>query len=85
MSLKSLQVEDTTQRSHSYRGSYRVVVVPYEKACSCPVCKLVLKDDLDIKSFFSHGACADCRDTYYYPNADKWNEGWRPQIAENDT
>tara|TARA_R110002110_G_scaffold230715_5_gene446571 strand:+ start:1497 stop:1724 length:228 start_codon:yes stop_codon:yes gene_type:complete len=74
-----------TQKSHSYKGSYRIVTVPYEKSCACPVCKLVFKDDRDIESFFSHGACAECRDTYYYPNADKWNEGWRPDRAEKNT
>ncbi len=81
MSLKSQQAKVMTQKSHSFRGSYRLVVDRYEKAHVCQVCKIVLKDDVDMNTFLEHGACSDCVDTYYYPNADKWNSGWRPKIA----
>jgi hypothetical protein len=46
------------------------------------VCEFVLKDDHDLETFFEKGACTDCVDTYYYPNADKWEAGWRPKKEE---
>ena len=80
MSLKSQQAKDMIQKSHSFKGSYRLIVDDYKKACSCQVCDIVLKDNVDMNTFLEHGACSDCIDTYYYPNADKWNSGWRPKI-----
>ena len=81
MSLKSQQVKDTTQKLCSFKGSYRLVVDRYRKACSCHVCGIVLKDDIDMNTFLEHSACSNCVDTYYYPNADKWKNGWRPKIT----
>lgn len=69
-----------TQKSHFYKGSYRLVVQPYTKACTCPVCKKLFGYDVDLDSFLLHGACSDCVDTYYYPNADLWDKGWRPNL-----
>ena len=69
-----------TQKLRFCKGSYRLVVQPYQKACSCPVCSKLFKYDIDLDSFLSRGACSDCVDTYYYPNADLWDEGWRPKL-----
>jgi len=81
MSSKFQQTIGTTQKSPSYKGSYRVVVEAYEPAHSCPVCENVFRDDVDLKNFFDRGACAECVDTYYYPNAELWDdEGWRPDL-----
>lgn len=78
---------DTIQRSNSYKGSYSLVFPKARNAFECEVCKYALRDDKDMKSFFEFGACTDCIDTYYYPNADKWNSGWRPseeEVRKND-
>ena len=69
---------DTIQRLNSYKGSYSLVCPDVKEAFECEVCKYVFRDDKDLKSFFEFGACAECIDTYYYPNASKWNSGWRP-------
>ncbi len=86
MSSKSHQQADTTQKSSSIKGSYRVVVQPYKPAYCCSVCDAVLCDDVDMKNFLEYGACTDCVDTYYYPNAAQWDAGWRPDLRgkEND-
>ena len=69
-----------TQKSSSIRGKYHLKIYPYTPACKCPVCDGLLKDDVDMQNFFFRGACSDCVDTYYYPNADLWDEGWRPEL-----
>jgi len=80
MSLKYQPQVAMTQKSLSFRGSYRVIIKPYDKACTCPVCDAVLKDAEDLDTFFSYGACFSCTDIYYYSNADAWNDGWRPNL-----
>ena len=73
--------------SPSFRGSYRLIFPEVDDACSCPVCGYVLRDDKDMKSFFEKEACATCLDIYYYPNADQWDAGWRPdrdKVRKND-
>jgi len=47
----------------------------------------VLQVDKDFEAYMSHGACSSCVDIYYYPNAKKWNDGWRPlreEVRKND-
>lgn len=86
MSSKSQQ-SGTTQRSNSFKGSYRLVVDRAEPAHECKVCGYVLQVDKDFESYFSKGACSSCVDIYYYPNADKWDLGWRPtceEVRKND-
>ena len=48
----------------------------------CPVCKLVLRDLEDVESVESYGLCLDCQDHFYWPNLDKWKNGWRPKKAD---
>jgi hypothetical protein len=75
------------QKSNSLRGSYVLKVDQATPACECEVCGYVLKDDKDIEHFLDKGACSDCVDTYYYQNALKWNDGWRPtrnEVRKND-
>lgn len=52
----------------------------HEIEISCPVCKYLFRDFEDFKSFKEHNACTECVDTYYYPNSDKWDNGWRPTL-----
>ena len=48
----------------------------------CPVCKLALRNIVDVNSFKLCGACKDCQDFFYWPNKLKWEEGWRPKKQE---
>ena len=48
----------------------------------CPVCKLVLRGLEDVESVQSYGLCVDCQDYFYWPNLDKWKNGWRPKKEE---
>ena len=82
MLLRFLQTMVTTQRSNSYKGSYCLAVPNVAKAFECSSCGYVLRDDRDLKSFFETSACSECADTYYYPNVEKWNAGWRPNLNE---
>ena len=29
------------------------------------------------------GCCEECELTYYYPNKEKWDKGWRPDIVRD--
>ena len=80
MSSKYLLEKISTQKSHSCKGLYSLVVEEYQRACTCPVCFSLLRDDIDVQNFLQKGACSECVDTYYYPNSDKWENGWRPNI-----
>jgi len=71
-----------THKLPSFKGSYRLIVDSTANACECAVCGFVLRDDKDMASYFDKGACTECVDTYYYPNADKWQMGWRPNKEE---
>ncbi len=48
----------------------------------CPVCKLILRDLEDVESTESFGMCVDCQDYFYWPNLEKWKNGWRPKKEE---
>ena len=80
MSSKYHQEKTSTPKSHSCKGMYSLVVEKYRKASTCPVCLSLLQYEDDVHNFLDKGACADCVDTYYYPNSDKWDAGWRPNI-----
>ena len=80
MSLKYLQEKTSTQKSRSCKGLYSLVVDKYQKATTCPVCQSLLCYDTDVQNFLEKGACADCVDTYYYPNSTEWDNGWRPDL-----
>ena len=49
---------------------------------SCSVCEYLYRDKEDYESDRKYGACTECVDTYYYPNAEAWNAGWRPQLEK---
>lgn len=51
---------------------------------SCPVCNNLFVDNVDIESYRNFSCCEDCQLTYYYPNKEKWNKGWRPDIIIDD-
>ena len=73
--------------SHSYKGSYRLIFAHVDDAYVCSVCGYVLKDDKDMETFFEKEACTSCIDIYYYPNAQRWDDGWRPnrdEVRKND-
>jgi len=53
-----------------------------EIAIVCDVCGHLLRDWEDFESNKTHNACSECVDTYYYPNADAWENGWRPHKGE---
>lgn len=51
----------------------------------CSVCGYLLRDKEDYETGRKYDACTECVDTYYYPNAKAWEEGWRPKLEkEND-
>ena len=37
----------------------------------------------DVNSLREKECCADCNITYYYPNKEKWDKGWRPDIVRD--
>jgi hypothetical protein len=80
MSSKYLLERDLTRRLRSCKGLYALAIDEYQKATTCPVCQNLLKYDTDVQSFLEWEACSDCVDTYYYPNANRWNKGWRPNL-----
>lgn len=49
---------------------------------SCSVCGYLLRDYEDFESYEKCSACTVCADTYYYPNAEAWKAGWRPQLEK---
>jgi hypothetical protein len=48
----------------------------------CPLCKLALRGLEDVESVQNHGVCTDCQDLFYWPNLEKWKNGWRPKKEE---
>ena len=62
------------------------IIVPKERDAPiplfCPVCQCCIVSPEDIHQQSTRGACEHCIEKWYYPNADKWNLGWRPGINE---
>ena len=50
---------------------------------SCDVCGYLFRDKEDYETGRDYGACTECVDTYYYPNAEVWDKGWRPKLEKN--
>jgi len=48
----------------------------------CPICNLVLRGLEDVESIEGFGMCTDCQDFFYWPNFEKWKNGWRPKKEE---
>ena len=60
-----------------------VIDAEYKKIpFDCPVCKSALRDASDIVSYKKFGCCRDCEDLHYWPNLEKWKEGWRPILKK---
>jgi transposase-like protein len=51
---------------------------------TCTVCGYLFRDKSDYVTGRKFDACAACVDTYYYPNADAWDAGWRPNLEKKD-
>ena len=47
---------------------------------ACPVCELLFKDADDHTSFGKFRCCRECQVQFAWPNKDKWNAGWRPDL-----
>ena len=45
----------------------------------CNVCKNLISTIEDIETIKKIDCCSDCETTYYYPNKEKWDNGWRPE------
>ena len=57
-----------------------VITEGFEKSVfDCPTCKLVLRGLEDIQAMQKHGACHDCVEFFYWPNIERWKNGWRPK------
>ena len=50
---------------------------------SCPVCDVLIATSKDIEVLKDKGCCEECELTYYYPNKEKWDKGWRPDIVRD--
>ena len=46
----------------------------------CSVCKKLVATVEDVESIKKYNCCEDCELIYYYPNKEKWDKGWRPEI-----
>ena len=46
---------------------------------SCSICENMLSTIEDMETIRTIGCCKDCETVYYYPNKEKWNNGWRPE------
>lgn len=51
------------------------------KDCLC--CHKALRDRQDILNNRKYGCCMNCEVIYRYPNSEKWENGWRPNLGEN--
>lgn len=64
------------------------VIVPKDMKESqglfCPVCDCVVTSSEDVTACAEKKACQHCVDRYYYQNAEKWKDGWRPEISSCD-
>jgi hypothetical protein len=57
-----------------------VITEGFEKSrFDCPTCRLVLRGLEDIQALQTYGACRDCVEFFYWPNIEKWKNGWRPK------
>jgi len=49
-----------------------------KQPANCPVCKLAFRHKEDLIEYNNYGCCTDCSLHFYYPNKEKWAQGWRP-------
>jgi hypothetical protein len=48
----------------------------------CPVCHSPMGSSLAVAAYRRVQACDMCEDYIYFPNKEKWDSGWRPQVKE---
>ena len=48
----------------------------------CPLCGYLMNSTYDEESYKKNSCCDECSNVWVYPNAEKWNEGWRPSIED---
>ncbi len=46
---------------------------------NCKVCDLIIRGLEDVIAINNYGCCSDCEDYFYWPNKERWAEGWRPK------
>lgn len=46
----------------------------------CPVCDVFFSSSDDEQAWQRFKCCSVCADKWAYPNAEKWDNGWRPDI-----
>jgi hypothetical protein len=66
--------EEKVINSAVFKRQKNIETIPLD----CPVCKLMLVTVEDINSYREVSACDNCKLVHYYPNKEKWEEGWRP-------
>lgn len=44
----------------------------------CSYCKVLISTIEDVECLKKSNLCEMCYDLYYYPNKEKWDNGWRP-------
>ena len=49
----------------------------------CPVCNYLIVTVEDVNCLKEFGCCEECHLIYYYPNKEKWDKGWRPDIIKD--
>lgn len=49
-------------------------------SCFCSVCKNIIGSIQDFDTIKEFDCCESCYTLYYYPNKNKWNDGWRPDL-----
>lgn len=68
---------------------YKGITFKRKKSCNtvpidCPVCKKMLITVEDIQAYKRVEACESCELDHYYPNKEKWDNGWRPNLSSKD-
>jgi hypothetical protein len=60
----------------------QIIIRGEKQPLVCPVCDLVLRDDVDVKSVKEEKACSECTINFKHINFDRWMTGWRPSTEE---
>jgi len=88
-----IKLEEQTEISRS-RIAYKhlsgfYIVVPKDMnrppvPLACPICKLVMRDSDDARSFSDNECCSWCEMKWLEPNRPAWRSGWRPSQEQVD-
>ena len=68
--------ETTSINNIIFKRKKNLETIPVE----CPVCSIYLITQEDIESYRKVKCCENCQLVNYYPNKDKWDKGWRPNL-----